>query len=771
MNIKKNEILARNAYLFPSKPIEKVFVIGTAANLNDYDLEFLKGEFCITLNSFYLHPLFQSISNIHLLIDPNFFNNESWVKAGQKTKSFFQYKRQDQKLVAPLYPAYEYLIQNDLLDENCHFLDWDFKINEPEQIDLTSKVPAWGQNIIDTAILLATSKKVKEIILIGIEHGGVFKGDENYSDFIQSDTKKNIVAKHISNDPEFFTRALAKHINQLNGIKRYAKKNHIKIFTTSAKGALRLFPYKSLSSFNTTPLEQQYKSNNIISAIFENLTKSKPNLLHLYKDFKAEAVSNQALLKRIYQYNQYFQENGIKNELIVFIKKLDLDLIAAYLGAIASGNIPAQISPLTKKLIASEYQIKVNHILASTKATHVFTSANEFDFQLPDNIHVHHPLANDVEASEIIIENEIALAQFSSGSTGLQKGVILTHQQILEHMSAYAKHLNLRSEDRLISWLPLYHDMGLIACFLMPLTCGFSTYLMDPFTWLSNPSFLLSEMQHQKATIAYLPNFAYHLIARTPSDIEIPSLRYLVNCSEPAKTKSHQIFSEAFPNVDSKKITVCYALAENTFAVSQSLYGEQREILIDGISYLSCGKIISHSQVHIFEPNDFGIGEIGIKSSSLFENFLDGSKNLDDGYYRTGDLGIIDADELFVCGRKKDLLIINGKNIFPQDVEYVVSNFEGVYPGRVCAISLFNQSKGSEELVVLFEPHSEEINVDKSLLNKKIEHEVGILATHLLSVPRESLVKTSSGKISRARNKELYEKKSFLNKQHGELKC
>jgi fatty-acyl-CoA synthase len=242
-------------------------------------------------------------------------------------------------------------------------------------------------------------------------------------------------------------------------------------------------------------------------------------------------------------------------------------------------------------------------------------------------------------------------------------------------------------------------------------------------------------------------------------------MRLFINCSEPARQETHNQFSEKFSKLNQDTLTVCYALAENTFAVSQYLPGKKYNSRnIHNKSVISCGDIIPGTEVFVFDKDSEGVGEIGIRGEYLFHSFIDGSIPLRDGYYLTGDLGFLsENNELFITGRKKDIVIINGKNIYPQDVEHAVSNLAGIYPGRVVAFGILNEVTGSEELFVLAEKVGSINNNELKLaIQKAVEAEIYILAKRVEILEHMSLVKTSSGKISRSRNKELY--------QSGDLK-
>lgn len=481
--------------------------------------------------------------------------------------------------------------------------------------------------------------------------------------------------------------------------------------------------------------------------------------------------------REIERYTRLFRQDFQAGSLVLFVKQLDSHLLAGYLGAMRAGLLPAQISYPSSKVSPAEYQRKLAHILQLTGAGAIFTdpyAAERFrgfpDLVVLTPVDAGIPSGAGASAQDVLAEGasaestpgEEALVQFSSGSTGLQKGVVLTHSAIVRHMRHYSEALEIDDQDVLVSWLPLYHDMGLIACYLMPLMCGIPFFQMDPFDWLSRPELLFETIAARKGTLCFLPNFAYHVLAGKARGHDLGSTRLFVNCSEPALPQTHAIFREQFPTVQPGALGVCYALAEGTFAVTQTIPGQVPAVReIEGRSVISCGRPIAGVETTILEANPAGVGEIAIRGDHLFCRTLSGAAESHDGFYRTGDLGYLSGDgELYVTGRKKDILIVNGKNLYPHDIENATSRVAGVYPGRVVAFGQPNPAVGSEELYVVLERAQGSPLADvplKIAVQKAVEAEVGIIPRRVEVLAPGTLVKTSSGKISRSRNRELYQ--------------
>ncbi len=382
------------------------------------------------------------------------------------------------------------------------------------------------------------------------------------------------------------------------------------------------------------------------------------------------------------------------------------------------------------------------------------------------------------------------LLQHSSGTTGLQKPVLLSHRAVLEHVDNYAKAIGLNGGDKIVSWLPLYHDMGLIAAFHLPLIFGIPTVQIDPFEWVLVPSLLLEAVTKERCTISWLPNFAFNMMADKITDeelegINLESWRLIVNCSEPVRHESHLKFLKRFRpyGLRASAISSCYAMAETTFAVTQTPPGLEPALLaVDrpGLSAgkivvpangspsricVSSGKVIEGCQLRIVDEKlkdvaDGMVGEIAVSSVSLFDGYRNYPEKtaevMRDGWYYTGDYGFTFDGECFVIGRKKDIIIVAGNNIYPEDVEDAVGKVEGVIPGRVVAFGEEDAALGSEQVSVIAETSVEDETAKKKLRLEIIKAGMAIDVTisQVYLVPPRWLVKSSAGKPSRKANKE-----------------
>lgn len=389
-----------------------------------------------------------------------------------------------------------------------------------------------------------------------------------------------------------------------------------------------------------------------------------------------------------------------------------------------------------------------------------------------------------------LVPTDPLLLQHSSGTTGLQKPVLLSHNTVLEHVKRYAEAISLTNSDRIVSWLPLYHDMGLIAAFHLPLIFGISSIQIDPFQWVMAPSLLLEAITQERATVTWLPNFAFNMMASKVRDedlqeVDLSSLRLIVNCSEPVRYESHEAFLKRFQphGLRPTAFSACYAMAETTFAVTQtpigipptlvavdraSLARGKVEPVTDGLPARLCmssGKPIDGCEIRIVDENRFEVapgtvGEIAMTSATMFSGYRNYPEKTAevfcDGWYYSGDYGFQVDGELFVIGRKKDIIIVAGNNIYPEDVEDAVGAVPGVIPGRVVAIAEENPELGSERVAVIAETSITSERDRKALRLEVLKAGMasGITIASVYLVPPRWLIKSSAGKPSRKGSKE-----------------
>jgi len=546
----------------------------------------------------------------------------------------------------------------------------------------------------------------------------------------------------------------------------------------------------------------EVKTNPLLDASIYRSVMTPDALFGAYHDGTAwTTVTVQQFIERARRFATYYRENEIRPGDIVFlVVQRPADAHAAFLGAMLAGAIPSFLPYPNVKQDSDAYWKQHRKVFESCGARailvydEIVSSATEcvrgIDIMILrlTQARTVEPLA-DLELPGM---KSVALLQHSSGTTGLKKGVMLSYESILLQLDSYSASLALTNSAKefiFASWLPLYHDMGLVSSFLLPLYLGIPIVSIDPFVWVVEPSLLFDGIERYRATHAWIPNFAFlHIARRTrpKDDWDLSSIVSLINCSEPCKPESFDEFLRRFEKfgIRADSLQTCYAMAETVFAVSQSQIDRPvRRIEIDqaciaalghvspvsdpsqSVVLMSNGPAIEGCSVAIWRNGalvgEREIGELLVNAKFMFSGYhnnLEATRSAFlDEWYKTGDLGFVDQGEIFIVGRIKDLVIINGKNIFAHDVEAVVSRVPGVKPGRAVAFGYFADNLGSEQLIVVAERMdgraAAHIMRD---INHAVIGEVGIPCSDVRIVAQGWLTKTTSGKISRSENSKKY---------------
>lgn len=514
------------------------------------------------------------------------------------------------------------------------------------------------------------------------------------------------------------------------------------------------------------------------------------------------------LMRGAFRYTRAYQQAGIApGEVVVLILQHGNDLVYSFWGAILGGQIPAIMPFLTEKLSPERYRADLAALAGITRPAAIVTYPEfepEVRAALQPGSSVHAVLlTNQVEDAEPDFSraaglnrspDDIVLLQHSSGTTGLQKGVALSHRAVLNQLTAYSTAIQLTSEDVFVSWLPLYHDMGLIAGFLIPILNGNTLVLASPFDWVRAPYRLFQSISKYRGTLSWLPNFAYNFCAqkireRDLEGVDLSSWRLITNCSEPVKYESHRAFYERFKDYGLRETALhcSYAMAENVFGVTQTpagtlpvtdeidreTYISQRAAMppVDGrpvLRMMSSGRAIPNTQIRILDEQgcdlpDRVIGEIALQSDYMLSGYFNRpdatEKAFRDGWYLTGDYGYSLDGEIFVAGRKKDMIIVGGKNVYPQDLEALAYEIPGIHPGRAVAFGIEDADSGTEAVVLVAEVDvsgAEERQELANALRQHITKNSAIALRHVHLVDAKWIVKTSSGKTARAANREKF---------------
>ena len=561
----------------------------------------------------------------------------------------------------------------------------------------------------------------------------------------------------------------------------------------------------------------------------------RPALIYVSSDQPPVTVSRRAFAATTAATAASLHELGLRpRDLVVIAHTQSLESIFAFWGALRLGAVPSMFPTLTEKLDPLVYMrgmaelvrlsgvaaVLTTDAFAPTLRAHlpcpVFGSSElkRGDPQIGQTGQISEEGEWSMPSSDAVLKSaksvqsaaQIAFLQHSSGTTGLQKGVALSHAAVLNQLAAYGETLSLRENDVVASWLPLYHDMGLIAGFLLPLVQGLPLVLMSPFDWVQHPALLFRAIHDHRATLCWLPNFAYNhcarRIRRRDSDgLSAASIRLLINCSEPVRADSYALFLERFADngLRPEMLGVSYAMAENTFAVTQTLPGRAArldhvdlEVLASGyakvvgvdeercdalqkvrrteepvLPRVSCGPPIPGTELRVLDndgrplPDRF-VGQIAIRSNYLLTGYYrrdDLHPFTPDGWFLTGDRGYVAEGELFVVGRAKDLIINAGKNIYPGDIEAIVNEVPGVHVGRAVAFGVPDEREGTELVAVVAETpvtDAAERQAIARAIRVAVAQQAAVTLSYVHLVGPRWLLKTSSGKLARAANRDKW---------------
>jgi acyl-CoA synthetase (AMP-forming)/AMP-acid ligase II len=527
-----------------------------------------------------------------------------------------------------------------------------------------------------------------------------------------------------------------------------------------------------------------------------NAADDQPAIIYVATDAEPVIISRSALQTAVSGYAKALTQLGIQpGDLILIAHTQNLESIYAFWGALYVGAVPTMFPTLTDKLDPTIYQRDMAKLVSLSQVravltTHTFAPALRAVVDCPVYSSDDLPQANGEVFHHIPQPDAIAFLQHSSGTTGLQKGVALTHTAVLNQLAAYSQAIALQPTDVIVSWLPLYHDMGLIAGFLLPLVQNIPLVLMSPFDWVQHPALLLRAIDQFKGTLCWLPNFAYNHCARRirrsdKSGLSLVSMRLFINCSEPVRHDSHQLFLNAFTEqgITPSMLGTSYAMAENTFAVTQTAPGQPATLdWIDAqalaeqhlaqpltsehsqaVVKVSCGQPIAGTAVRVIDAKGKPlpprhIGEIAIRSNCMLTEYYRRPelRPFQDGWYHTGDRGYLADGEVYVIGRSKDLIINAGKNIYPQDIEAIVNEVPGVHAGRSVVFGVPDEREGTELIAVVAEVTTtdpEQQNQIRAAIRQAVAWQSTVTVSFVSLVNNQWLLKTSSGKIARDANR------------------
>ncbi|WP_271408797.1 AMP-binding protein [Pseudomonas sp. Q1-7] len=483
------------------------------------------------------------------------------------------------------------------------------------------------------------------------------------------------------------------------------------------------------------------------------------------------------------------------------------DFLLGFFGILLAGGIPVPIYPPLRLSQIEDHLQRQAGILRNAEARMLVTVdeakllARLLRPLVPSLARIASVAELGDEAREYVSParqpDAIAFLQYTSGSTGQPKGVMVSHASLLANLRAMGRALRVGPDDLFVSWLPMYHDMGLIGAWLGSLYYGFNLVLMSPLAFLSRPARWLWAIDRYRGTLSAAPNFAYELCLNKLTESELEGLdlscwRLALNGAEPINPTTLERFAARFARygLAPGALTPVYGLAEGTLGVSFPPLG--RGPLIDRVqreafqlrgealapaseddatlSFVACGRPLPGHQIRIVDDRRVELperreGHLQFSGPSTTTGYYRAPEETDrvlrDGWMDSLDLAYMADGEVFLTGRAKDLIIRAGRNIYPYDVEAAVGNLGGLRKGCVAVFGSRDPATGTDRLVVMAESPVKDKEALQRLrleINRRVVDLVGVPPDEVVLVPPQSVLKTSSGKIRRAACRELYER-------------
>ncbi len=475
-------------------------------------------------------------------------------------------------------------------------------------------------------------------------------------------------------------------------------------------------------------------------------------------------------------------------------------------GILLAGGIPVPIYPPFRLSQLEEHLRRHSTILKNcgAKMMILVPEARRFGQFLKAQVETMHTLTTvqELTSSGAIYKKfnpsmqDIAFIQYTSGSTGNPKGVMLTHANLLANIRALGEAVQVKSTDVIVSWLPLYHDMGLIGTWLSSIYYAALIVIMSPLGFISRPQRWLWAIHRWRGTISAAPNFAYELCLKRLTDedvqgLDLSSWRAACNGAEPVSPNTVENFCRQFGRYGFRReaLMPVYGLAE--CSVGLAFPPLNRGPIIDRINrddfantghaipsagtddnvlqFVACGRPLRGHEIRIVDAAGRELPERyegrlhfrGPSATAGYYHNADETKKLFQGdWLDSGDMAYIANGDVFITGRKKDIIIRAGRNIYPQELEEAVGMITGVRKGNVVVFAAADKANQTEKLVVMVETREDDqqkLNALREEINAVAMDLVGTAADEVVLAPSGTVLKTSSGKIRRAANSSLYE--------------
>jgi fatty-acyl-CoA synthase len=493
---------------------------------------------------------------------------------------------------------------------------------------------------------------------------------------------------------------------------------------------------------------------------------------------------------------------GIKpGDRVILVLPTGVDFLGSFFACLKAGAIACPAGPLQGFPGRSAFRQQLSHVVSLVGPRAIITDADltdEVGGALPSGVPVllaEELLAEEPLSSSISTDPQtIALIQFTSGTTELPRGVRISHGALTSNLRQIAVATNIHRDSVMVSWLPLFHDMGLVGSLLTSVFQGCNLVLLRPTGFLRDPRSWLGAITEFRGTHSPAPTFAYRYLwtrlrGQDLGGIELSSWRVAWIGAEPIPPDLLTAFCAEFSRCGFCRETFlpCYGMAEASLAVTFSPAGQGYRLLTldkeklrqEGRAVppsagraatvlVSCGRPLDGTNVSILSENhqcvaEGTVGEVGVSGPSLFSGYhgeSDGEASLLAGKtFLTGDLGFMLDGELYITGRKKELIIVRGQNHHPTEIESVVSRLPGVREGKVAAFGVYQPEQSTQAIGVLVERDRASVHDPEGFivaLRRAVFEETGLSIYGVVVVPPGTIPRTTSGKIQRSRAREIF---------------